>query len=159
MTGPPVLRPFVPDDLAALAQLHAACFPAASWSPQALALLLAQPGTIGLLADGGGQLLGFLLLRRAADEAEVLSIGVAAAARRQGLAAALVSAGIAWLGPATSRLFLEVAADNAAAVALYRSLGFQAVGRREKYYADGSDALVLRRDLSNSADQSLNNLQ
>ncbi|WP_254453743.1 hypothetical protein [Siccirubricoccus sp. G192] len=44
-------------------------------------------------------------------------------------------------------MFLEVAAGNPAALALYRGLGFDRVGQRRRYYPDGSDALVLRRDL------------
>jgi ribosomal-protein-alanine N-acetyltransferase len=42
---------------------------------------------------------------------------------------------------------LEVAAENSAALGLYRALGFSRVGRRPRYYADGGDAVVLRRDL------------
>jgi len=142
------LRPLRPDDLAALAALHAACFPEAPWSPHALALLLAQPDCVAFLAEAeNGALLGFVLLRRAADEAEILTLGVAPGARRRGLAQRLLAAGLAWLGPAVGQLFLEVGADNAAARALYAGLGFHAVGRRAKYYADGSDAVVLRRDL------------
>jgi [ribosomal protein S18]-alanine N-acetyltransferase len=154
----PALRALQPGDLDALAQLHSACFPEAPWSRGALALLLAQPETVAFLAEDARGLLGFILLRRAADEAEVLSLGVARQARRRGLAGRLLAEGCAWLGPAAARLFLEVAADNAAALALYRSLGFRAVGRREKYYADGSDALVLRRDLANLPDDNSNNL-
>jgi ribosomal-protein-alanine N-acetyltransferase len=158
MTGSPGLRALQPKDLNALARLHAECFPETPWSRSALALLLAQPDTAAFLAEDASGLLGFVLLRRAADEAEVLSLGVAREARRRGLAGRLLAEGRAWLGPAAGRLFLEVAAENRAALSLYRSLGFRAVGRREKYYADGSDALVLRRDLANLPDDNLNNL-
>jgi ribosomal-protein-alanine N-acetyltransferase len=136
-----------PEELASLAALHARCFPETPWTPHALALLLAQPGTAAFLAEQQGRLLGFLLLRRAADEAEVLSLGVDPASRRQGLARRLLAAGEAWLGAAIARLFLEVASGNAPALALYRTLGFRQVGRREKYYADGGDALVLQREV------------
>jgi len=144
-----LLRPWRPEDLDALATLHAACFPAAPWSRVELALLLAQPQSAAFLAEGDGRLLGFVLLRRAADEAEVLSLGVAPEARRLGLGLRLLAQGLAWLPASTTQLFLEVAHDNAAALALYRSLGFRPVGRRAKYYTDGKDALVLRRDLPN----------
>ncbi|HKY93770.1 MAG TPA: GNAT family N-acetyltransferase [Kiloniellales bacterium] len=157
MSPAPALRALRPDDLEALACLHAECFPEAPWSRGELALLLAQPETAAFLAEGEGGLQGFILLRRAAEEAEVLSLGVAHRARRRGLASRLLAAGRAWLGSGTERLFLEVAAGNAAALALYRSLGFRAVGRRDKYYADGSDALVLRRDLRNLPDDNLDN--
>jgi ribosomal-protein-alanine N-acetyltransferase len=45
-------------------------------------------------------------------------------------------------------MFLEVSERNAAARALYAAAGFAEVGRRRRYYADGADALVLRRDLT-----------
>jgi ribosomal-protein-alanine N-acetyltransferase len=41
-------------------------------------------------------------------------------------------------------MFLEVAADNAAALEFYAQAGFVEVGRRPRYYANGADALVLR---------------
>jgi [ribosomal protein S18]-alanine N-acetyltransferase len=44
-------------------------------------------------------------------------------------------------------MFLDVAEGNGPAAALYRGLGFAEVGRRRRYYPDGADALVLRRDL------------
>ena len=44
-------------------------------------------------------------------------------------------------------VLLEVAEPNVAARALYAGFGFQEVGQRRHYYADGSDALVLRYDI------------
>ena len=80
-----------------------------------------------------------------------LTLAVAPAARGQGLGAMLLAGAMqgAVLRGA-GEMFLEVAAGNAAALALYRSAGFAEVGRRRRYYADGSDALVLRRVLSPS---------
>jgi ribosomal-protein-alanine N-acetyltransferase len=40
--------------------------------------------------------------------------------------------------------------DNAAAIPLYRSLGWRDAGRRRGYYHDGTDALLLRLDLGDS---------
>ncbi len=91
---------------------------------------------------------GFILCRVVADEAEILTLAVRSEARRRGLARALVDAAneAARLRGAT-RLFLEVAEDNTAAIELYRRSGFASVGRRRRYYPlpDGSavDALVL----------------
>jgi ribosomal-protein-alanine N-acetyltransferase len=154
-----VLRRLQPEDLSPLAALHAGCFPEAPWTSKALALLLAQPGTAAFLAEQSGRLLGFVLLRRAAGEAEILSLGVDPSARRQGLARRLLAAGEAWLGAGGARLFLEVASGNAPALALYRRLGFRQVGRREKYYADGGDALVLRREVAGPGGAAPDNLQ
>ena len=107
-----------------------------------------QPGAITLLAVAGTTTAGFLLARRAADEAEILSIGVRPAMQRRGLGRGLVETFVAGLREEGSvhRLFLEVAADNAAARALYKRTGFREVGRRARYYSrpnGAADALVL----------------
>jgi [ribosomal protein S18]-alanine N-acetyltransferase len=132
------------DDLDRLAALHAACF-TDSWSRDFLTRLLDGPGVYGWLAGDDA----FLLLRVVADEAEVLSIGTRPAARRAGLARTLVQQAIdAAQTRGATRLFLEVAADNVAALALYRAHGFAEVACRSAYYAGGIDALVLARRLS-----------
>lgn len=132
-----------------LAALHAAAFPPAeAWGPDAMQLMLEMPGAFGLLAEAAAQQQGCILARVAADEAEVLTLAVHPAARRQGAGAALLQAA---LGAAAARgavvMFLEVSEANAAARGLYAAAGFAEVGRRRRYYADGSDALVLSRAL------------
>lgn len=129
-----------------LARLHAACFTAA-WDAASFRTFLGQPGMIGLLAAEGGHPAGFVLGRCAVDEAEVLTIGVLPDHRHRGLGGTLLDALVDWLPGGVRAMFLEVAAGNAAAIALYRSRGFHEVARRSRYYADGQDALVLRRPL------------
>jgi ribosomal-protein-alanine N-acetyltransferase len=130
-----------PAHAAAFAAIHAAAFPPReSWGADAISLQLGLPGAFGLIDDRGGMLLG----RVAADEAEVLTLAVAPAVRRQGIATALLRAArdrARALG--AHAMFLEVAVGNTAAVMLYRREGFAEVGRRRRYYADASDALVL----------------
>ena len=138
------------DDAKVMARLHAAGFDAA-WSAEDLGSMLAQAGALALIAgDPPG---GFILGRVTADEAEIVTLAVAPETRRAGLGAALVEA-LAAVAAAqgAASLFLEVAADNAAALGLYRAAGFGQVGSRRGYYArrDGppADALVLRRALN-----------
>ncbi len=149
------LRPIDPFDLDSVAALHAACFDDA-WSPAAIAAVLAMPGSFGLLYSTCEELSGFLLARVAADEAEILSLGVPAPWRRGGIARMLVAAATEHaVERGAQRLFLEVAADNSAARALYLRLGFQQVGRRPGYYQRGGgaiDALVLARRLAAGSD-------
>lgn len=134
-----------PPDLAAL---HAACFPHEPWSAEAMTGLLVLPEVFALTESG----LGFILARAAAGEAEILAVGVVAAARGRGLGRALVEGAA---GEAARRgaeaLFLEVAEDNVAALALYRACGFQQVGWRRAYYARPGGAvaaLILRCGLA-----------
>jgi ribosomal-protein-alanine N-acetyltransferase len=134
---------------AALAAIHAAAFPPAErWDAALIARLLAIPGHFAFIDPDGGM----VLARVAADEAEILTFGVVPAARRRGLGRALLdSASVEAARRGAGEMFLEVAADNAAALALYAAAGFVAVGRRYRYYTDGSDALLLCRALSRDA--------
>ena len=96
---------------------------------------------------------GFILSRRAVDEAEVLTVVVEPSSRRTGCGQRLLGAHLARLASlGVAKVFLEVEEGNVAALALYRRFGFSAEGRRKNYYAkaDGSrgDALLMRRILS-----------
>ncbi len=129
-----------PPHAAALAAIHAAAFPAESaWSEAAMAGVLAMPGSFGFLDPHGGM----ILARAVAGEAEVLTLAVAPERQRQGHGAALLERAFAAVPPMP--WYLEVAADNAAALALYAAAGFIACGHRRRYYPDGTDALILRR--------------
>jgi len=129
------------DDPAVLARLHAASFPDA-WDEKAIAALLATPGTYAHWNDKG-----FVLARVAAHEGEILTLAVNPAARGKGLGRALLTAALdKAVQMGAQEMFLEVGADNPAALALYATLGFVRVGDRKGYY-QGRDALVLRLSL------------
>lgn len=122
----------------ALHALYEECFEE-PFAEASFRTLLASPGMWAALAwradDGGPVPVGFAVARVAADEAEVISIGVAPAARRRGVGAALLADVMARaVAHGAVRIFLEVAEDNAAAIALYVSAGFEKVGRRPGYY-------------------------
>ena len=143
------IEPATPAHAVALALIHAEAFePGARWGPDAMALQLSLPGAFGLI-DGRGAM---LLARVVADEAEILTLAVAPPARRAGLARTLMTTAMhtAALRGAKA-MFLEVAAGNAPALALYAGLGFDHVGRRSGYYGPGRDALVLRAALLGTA--------
>lgn len=132
-----------------LAGLHQACTEG-PWDASAMARLLGLPRTIAYIAARGAEPCGLVLLRRAGEDCEILTIGVAPAMRCQGIGAALLdTAGDwAWRGGARA-LVLEVAGDNRPALRLYDKSGFERCGRRPGYYpgAPRRDALVLRREL------------
>ncbi len=99
----------------------------------------------------GTEVLAFGLTRTAADEAELLTIVTGPEWRGCGLAPRVLERALdGAANRGARRLFLEVDAGNAPALAVYRRFGFGEVGRRRGYYAadGGGDALVLALDVS-----------
>jgi ribosomal-protein-alanine N-acetyltransferase len=140
-------------DAARIAAAHARLF-AEPWDQKSIAGLLGNSATLALVstpAEGNG-IAGFVIAHVAADEAEVLSIGVTPDWQRRGLGERLLrELGKAAAARGAKQLYVDVAEDNAAALALYSRLGFAATARRKGYYArqtaPPSDALLLARAL------------
>ena len=139
-------------DLPALAVLHQKAF-APGWNAEELADVGSGPGVFGLLVEGEAGLAGMILCRAAAGEAEVITLAVDPHLRRTGVAKALLAAGLEVArSDGALEVFLEVADDNIAALALYERMGFLRVGLRRGYYDRGEiriDAVVMRLDLTN----------
>jgi ribosomal-protein-alanine N-acetyltransferase len=146
-----IFEPATSDDAAALARVHAQAF-SAPWSPSEIAALSSGPNAILFAARKFGAIAGFILCRTIADEAEVLTLATAPEHRRHGVGRHLLEIGARTAeARGATRFFLEVAADNIAAIALYERAGFHRVGARAGYYSrpgGGVDALVMRRDLN-----------
>jgi ribosomal-protein-alanine N-acetyltransferase len=141
-------------DADALARIHATCFEAA-WDGASFRAFLNRPGMLAFVATATDaaetDLQAFILVQIAADEAEIISLGTHPPARRLGLARALlVHAAAEAARRSAGAMYLDVAEDNSAALALYRGLGFIVRARRKAYYqreGQSADALVLRRPL------------
>ena len=137
-------------DLAAVSALEAESHPA-PWTIENFRDALAA-GYSTIVGEADDAIVAYGVLMIGPGEAQVLNLTVAPAARRRGLARALLRR---FLDDAlrfgAEQCFLEVRLSNTAAIALYRAEGFVAVARRAGYYppakgADGrEDALVLRR--------------
>jgi ribosomal-protein-alanine N-acetyltransferase len=139
-------------DAEQLAALHAAAF-RRGWSVEEFERLLIEPNVVADRAMSNARLTGFVISRLAADQAEILSIAVAAPHRGRGLARKLLDVHLGRLaGYGVNSVFLEVDERNVPACRLYAALGFREVGRRESYYVglgkEAGTALVLRRDLA-----------
>lgn len=144
-------------DTERLATIHASSFPGAPWSAADLAALLREETVFGIVARraslfGSRSVVGFVLMRSVAGEAEVLTIAVAPSHRRRGVGRAMLEEVFRKLyRDRVEAVFLDVDAGNEGALALYRRLGFSKVGERKGYYAHGSvpgaTALVLRADV------------
>lgn len=141
------------EDVEALVEIHAGGF-RRGWSSDEFETLIADVTVTGLVLRrqsffGARRVIGFVLTRVVAGEAEILSVAVEPGRRGQGHGRRLMEASIRNLyADRVPALFLEVDEDNAPAVTLYRKLGFIEVGRRKGYYADGGGkggtALVLK---------------
>jgi ribosomal-protein-alanine N-acetyltransferase len=138
-----------PEQAADVAALHAQLFDP-PWSEDSIRKLLDHPASTAFLAVIGNPKVpvGFVLAQLAADEAEILSIGVSKDWQRKGLGVRLMEGLMRAAKRAEAkRLFLDVAADNEGARGLYHRLGFLGTGLRRGYYArtDGTsaDALTL----------------
>ncbi len=148
------MRPAWDHEAGDLARVHDQAFDH-PWSASEIAELMGSPGAFALVAEDAGPA-AFILCRAVAGEAEILTLAVEPAARRRGLARALVeaAAGVARIAGAEA-MFLEVADDNVAAIGLYEAAGFDRAGLRRGYYDRGPqgyvDALVMRLDLGRAA--------
>ena len=139
-------------DARRLAQLHGESFHR-GWGEGEFEAMLTERNTLVHRLKVGRKLVGFAVSRMAADEAEILSIAVAASQRGRGLSRNLLLTHLGHLaGRGVRTVFLEVEENNRPARRLYDRAGFTVAGRRERYYrqADGEqlNALLMRRDLS-----------
>lgn len=121
-------------DLPGMAEVDGDSFERA-WSLPAFEAEWANVGRfVGLhVARADGTVVGFLIVHRAEEEAEVVRIAVDPAWRRTGIGSRLLRS---WLDTVPGvRVFLEVRSDDAGAIAFYARHGFAVVGRRKGYYA------------------------
>jgi len=144
-----MMRRAVVEDAAMLAVLYAAAF-ATPWDAKAFSDFLAQPACDAFIV-ATPQPAGFILVRTVADECEVITLAVDPKQRGRGLAAQLMATALTHVAQrgATS-CHLEVASDNAAALALYRKFRFEQSGLRREYYRRGektADAITMKRVL------------
>ena len=136
-----------------ISALHGGLFEKA-WDADGVRRLLDYPASVALVAtaERPWRVVGFIMAQLTVDEAEILSLGVAAVSQRSGVGTRLVQGLIdAAHGKDVKRIFLDVAASNTAAIGLYVKLGFTQMGRRKDYYSHTGgrreDALLMVRSL------------
>ena len=132
-----MIRPAVATDLDRLREIQALSPEASAWSPLDYDCIVAVEN---------GRVAGFLVSRQITPgEREILNVAVDPSHRREGMGRELVEAELA---RSQGAWFLEVRESNAAAIALYRSMGFEVSGRRAGYYSQPSEAAIVMRFLS-----------
>jgi [ribosomal protein S18]-alanine N-acetyltransferase len=142
----------ISEDAAASSAILRECKEAAPWSEGALGPGSFDPASmVAFFGEVDGRPTGFIIGRRAADEAEILNLAVSSSSRRQGQAKALVERMlVAFHQHSVVKVFLEVRESNSAAIALYEKLGFRRVGLRPGYYREPSESALLYSKLLDS---------
>jgi [ribosomal protein S18]-alanine N-acetyltransferase len=146
-----VIRDFNPQDFETLWRMDQECFPPGiAYSRPELKTYLRRPGSFTLVAEDAGQhkIQGFLVAHGGAT-GHVVTIDVTRGARRLGVGSLLLQAAEGRLHTAGSRAVgLETAVDNLAALSFYKRHGYSVMRTWPRYYANGVDALVLRKQLA-----------
>ena len=141
----PHLRRMESRDLPTVMEIDALSLPR-PWSAGIWRGELGSPYGLYLVIEDGAGIFGHIGVRHVLGELHITTIAVRPEYRRRGHARALIGAALAAY-PNAGHVHLEVRPTNAAAVALYESLGFKTTGRRPRYYGD-EDALLMTLDLS-----------
>jgi ribosomal-protein-alanine N-acetyltransferase len=141
---PITVRPLGYADLPQVIAIERRAFPT-PWSLAMFVLELSKPSGVCLAAVVDGKLAGYLVCSRYDQTWHLMNIAVDPAARRRGLAHALLEQMFKRAGR-DEQYTLEVRTSNTPAIALYEYFGFRAAGTRRRYYHDtGEDAMIMWR--------------
>ena len=136
-----------------VADLERVCF-TTPWSRNMLAEELDNACSAFLVAlDDNGSVVGYAGLLVIADEGYITNVAVSPESRRGGVAGQLLDVFLKFAeANQLAFLTLEVRESNYAAIALYGSRGFRAVGRRKNYYEHPKeDAIIMTREFGEEA--------
>ena len=143
-----IVRPGTAADTDAVTTLEEVALASDAWSRALVSDGLAGtvPTTRYLVAEEDGEVVGYAATSHT-DVAELQRIAVDPAHRRRGVASALLAV-VRREAAGCERLLLEVREDNRPALAFYAHHGFAELDRRPRYYADGTTAVVLAKELT-----------
>lgn len=141
------IRAWTKFDIFAIAGLERECFPDA-WTEETWTAEFARADVFGYVAERDGKVVGFACGTALFEDAEIWKVAVAESERGKGLGGALTDALLQTAKErGATRTFLEVRVGNRSAIGLYQSRGFERTRERKRYYADGEDALEMKKDL------------
>lgn len=142
------IRKWAYKDILRISEIEKECFPQEPWSFRMLASSFETETFSGVLAEDGGEIIGYGGITVAADEADVANVAVTEPYRRSGVGTAIIDELVKIArGKGAKKMYLEVRVSNAAAMLLYLKTGFRGVYARTRYYSDGEDCLVMVKEL------------
>lgn len=141
------IREWTKEDIDVLAEMEERCFKE-PWTKEMLSDCLRYPIYNCFLAEEGGQVCGYCCLITVYEDAEVGNIAVDKPFRGRGIAQALMQAMHERAKEkGATQCLLEVRVSNTPAISLYQKFGYEIYGVRARYYEDGEDAFVMKKDL------------
>lgn len=145
-----VIRDFKPEDLELLWRMDQECFPPGiAYSKQELKGYVRHRGVFTLVASDVKSGIGGFIVAHQGPTGHIITIDVIAAARRSGVGSRLLQAAEERLRSGGSRAVgLETAVDNLVALAFYKRHGYSVIRTWPRYYSNGVDALVMKKELT-----------
>lgn len=140
------IRFYTDADAPHIAELEKECF-ADPWSQNAI-IEAAKYGTVFLLAEENGKILGYLGMKPVLDEGYISNVAVTSGARGKGIGSCLLKKLDEYAKEHEIKtISLEVRPSNAPAIALYEKFGYKQVGRRKNFYSHPTeDGLILTKE-------------
>lgn len=142
------LRKLKYGDILRISELEKECFPQEPWSFQMLVSSFESENFRGVVAEDGGEVIGYGGITVTFDTADVLNIAVTEAFRKSGVGSALLSELLSIAKrDGADKMFLEVRVSNSPAMSMYLKHGFKGLYARTRYYSNGEDCLVMMKEL------------
>lgn len=144
------LRPYRAQDFNALHAIDQACYSREiAYSKWEMLQYMSLPGADCLVAEHDGRMIGFILSAHKAGQGHIVTIDVLEAFRKAGVGTSLLTAAEKRMAEhGCTRIVLETAINNKAAISFWRKHGYRKRGVLSKYYPGGIDAFAMRKDIS-----------
>lgn len=142
------IREWKYQDILRISEMEAECFPKEPWSFQMLVSSFDTESFHGILAEDGGEIIGYGGITVAADSADIANVAVTEPFRNSGVGTAIIKKLLLIAKSCgAEKAFLEVRVSNSVAMELYLKCGFKGAYARTRYYSDGEDCLVMVKEL------------
>ena len=139
-----MIRKVKKEELFSVYRLNLELFKEDAWDYQGFVASF-KKGDYFLIAEKNNSLVGFLVITKILDQAEILKIGVKKEFQGKGIGKELLQKALAQLKKEGIReIFLEVRESNKIAQKLYEKLGFKVIGKRKEYYSK-EDAIIMKK--------------
>lgn len=142
------LRQWKYEDILRISELEKECFGKEAWSYMAIVSGFETETFTGIVAEDGGEIIGYGGITVAYDTADIANIAVTEAFRRSGVGGAILEALLSVArAKGALKAYLEVRVSNTPALFTYLKHGFSGSYTRARYYPDGEDCLVMTKEL------------